>query len=203
MKIFLSALAIFFLFNLFITSSIATDSTRSSTPKKPSLENKIERLETREDKIATREAALKAKLATFRDKKKASAAARINENLTKANQTRATQMLNHLNKLSDILSRLETRLAAITGKDTSTAKTAIDSAKTAIATARQAVTAQAQNNYTITVTSESKIHQDAMTERESLHSSLKLTHDLVVAAGRAVATAISQTAQLGGIRNGQ
>ena len=157
--------------------------------------------------MATRAAALKAKLATFKDARKASASARINDNLAKVNQNRTSKMLEHLSRLSSILSKLEARVEGVKVKDatidTESAKTAILLARGAIDSATAAATLQLENDYTLTITSESKVKDEATAQRQLLHTDLKNLHDLVVAARQAVAYAISQTAQLGGIKYGQ
>jgi|SRR3990167_1569120 len=210
MKIFLTALFLLTLLTVVALPSHAEDSTSSPTRKnvvKQKVDTKRELvaqlIDTRREKVATRTAALKLKLDGFRDRRKASASARINDNLARVNQNRTGQMLQHLSRLYNILSKLEIRVNAVTDKDTSSAKAAIASAKVAIDTATASANLQLEKDYTLTITSESKVKEDATAERQLLHSDLKNLHDLVVAARQAVAYAISQTAQLGGIKNGQ
>lgn len=210
MKIFFIALVFSFLLAAALNLAHAEDSTSSSTRKeliKQRVENKRElvaqALDTRQEKIASRTAALKTKLQTFRDKNKASIAARVNDNLAKVNMNRTEAMNRHIDKLLSILSRLETRVDGVTDKDTTNANDAIADAKVAIDSAKQAVASQSAKDYTVTVTSETKIKTDVMAQREMLHTDLKAVHQLIVVARQALAKAISETAQLGGIGNGK
>ncbi|TSC86645.1 MAG: Uncharacterized protein G01um10147_857 [Microgenomates group bacterium Gr01-1014_7] len=131
------------------------------------------------EKMATREAALKKKLDAFKDRKKATYSAKISENLNKINQKQTASMLKHLDKMTSILTKLE----KIEGASTADAKTAINAAKAA-------VSAQAEKDYTLVVTSESKVKTDSQSLRDSLHTDLKAVRALVVDAKQSVANAI-------------
>lgn len=171
--------------------------------RKTAIENRID---LRKEAAATRAAALKSRLEKFKDKKKATIAARINDNLNAINDRRSTAFLNHLTKMTEILTRLENKLseASSTGKDTSSATAAIASAKTAISTAQTAATAQQGKDYTIEVSSEAKLQESIKPVRDQLHTDLKSVHDLVVAARKATSEAISTTVStLGGVKNGE
>lgn len=225
-------LAIFVLLPVFpeteyIYPVYAQDSTTSATtPRKP-LEKRIEKIEARKDaaierldakkdavmarldarkeRIATKTAALKTRLLAFRDKKKAQRVERVNENLDKINLRRTESMTKHLGQMEDILERIQDRIneGSATG-DLSPAQTAVDTAKSAIETAKAAVEAQAEKEYTIVVNTETTVKTDAQTQRDALHTDLKATHDLVVAARKAVANAISTTVStLKGLSSGQ
>lgn len=161
---------------------------------------------TRKEQMASREAALKAKLQVFQDKKKAEATQRIDTNLNKVNQKRTANAMQQLDKMSDILNRLDSTVskASADGKDTTQALAAITSAKSAIDSAKKAVYNQSQKQYNLTVTSESKIKADAQTARDGLKTDLKSIHSLVVAARQVVANAISTTkSTLGGKKSGK
>ncbi|MDD5415916.1 MAG: hypothetical protein PHE48_02830 [Candidatus Daviesbacteria bacterium] len=144
------------------------------------------------EKLASREAALKLKLQTFRDQKKATVAARISANLNQINQNQTTQMQKHLDTMTSILDKLEARVNKPTPdiKDPANAKAAIASARTAIASASALVAAQAQNDYTIQVTSENRIGIDAKIQRDKLHTDLLTLRKSVINAKQSVANAI-------------
>lgn len=146
----------------------------------------------RKQLLPSRETALKVKLEAFRDKKKASAAARINTNLNLINQKQTTQMQKHLDTMSSILDRLEARVnqGSQDIKDLAAAKDAIVSARQVIATSAAGVTTQSQKDYTIQVSSESRIKTDAKNQRDKLHSDLLAIRKTVVNAKQAVANAI-------------
>lgn len=157
--------------------------------KKGNVENKIDLLK---EKQASKTAAFKVKLETFKDKLKASAAARINTNLNMINQKQTSQMQKHLNTMTSILDRLEKRvnLGSPEIKNPASASAAIASARASIASASAAVTAQSQNDYTIQVTSESKVKTDAKLQRDKLHTDLLAVRKLVIDAKQSVGNAI-------------
>lgn len=150
------------------------------------------------EKLASKEAILRAKLQSFRDQKKATAAARISTNLNKINQNQTAQMQKHLDLMSTILDKLETRVNQPTPdiKDPAAAKAAIASARATIASASAAVSTQAQKDYTIQVTTESRIRIDAQTMRDKLHTDILALRKTVIDAKQAVANAI-RTAKSG------
>lgn len=184
-----------------ITSVLAVDSSSSSLARREKITQRIESIK---ENAATREAALKAKLQTFKDKKKAATVERVNTTLAMINKKQTDQMLKHLDKMSELLSRLETRVSSQSGKDTTQATKAIADAKTSISTARTAVQAQQAKDYTITATSEVKVKDDAKKERDLLHTDLSSTRGLVIKAKQAVANAIQVAATtLEGENNGK
>lgn len=183
--------------------ALAQDATSSTTNRDVRKEKVQQRVETRKEnvetriaaireKIASKEAALKLRLEAFKDKRKAQIAERVNTSLNKINQNQTSQMLKHLDKMSAILGKLEARVnqAKPDIKDPQVARTAIAEAKAAIASASAAVSTQAENDYTIEVSTESKIRQDAQAQREKLHTDLKSVRQLVIDAKQKVANAI-------------
>lgn len=159
---------------------------------------------TMREKLASKAAALKTKLQAFKDQRKATIAERVNTNLNNINQNQTAQMQKHLNTMSEILDKLEARVNKGTPdiKDPTSAKAAIASARTAISTASAAVSDQAQKDYTIQITSESRIRIDAKTQRDNLHKDLLATRKTVQNAKQAVANAI-RTAKKEGTNSGQ
>ncbi|MBI2338465.1 hypothetical protein HYU95_04765 [Candidatus Daviesbacteria bacterium] len=154
---------------------------------------KIEdRVETIREKLASKTAVLKAKLETFKDKKKAEAASRLNTNLNMINQNQTAKMQRHLNTMSGILGRLEERVNKTNAdiKDPVAAKAAITSARAVIATASAAVSVQAQKDYTIQVTSEGRIKSDAKLQRDKLHTDLQALRKTVINAKQTVSNTI-------------
>lgn len=196
----LSLLAVFSLVFVTTCAVYAKESTGTAATRKEKLEQKIEtrkekvaeRIENIKERMATREAALKAKLQNFKDRKKASASARINDNLGRINAKQTSQMLNHLEKMSSMLDKLEARVNQGTPdiKNTAEAKVAIDSSRAFIASATSSVKAQAGKDYTIEITLESKIRQDAQKQREQLHADLKAARKIVIDAKQSVSNAI-------------
>lgn len=173
--------------------ALAIDATTAATNRKELAQERVdsrkENMQTRitdtREKMASREAALKTKLNAFKDQRKAQITERVNINLNRINQNQTDQMQKHLSLMTTLLDKLQTRLNQITPE--------ITIARANIATTSAAVTAQAQNDYTITVTTESKVRADATKTRNQLHADLKAVRDLVISAKQSVARAISQS----------
>lgn len=178
-------LALILLFSLPV---LAQDATTGANRK----EKVREKVEIRKEVMASREAALKARLEKFRDKKKAEITDRVNTNLNRINQKQTEQILKFLDNAGRILNKLEKRVNESSPdiKDPASAKAAIASAKETIATATASVKAQAEKDYTITVSSESTVRKDAQKMREQLHTDLKAVRVQVVDAKQAVVNAI-------------
>lgn len=177
---------------------LAVDSTGSAV--KPPARNQIEarkenivdKTAAMREKLASKAAALRLKLQTFKDKKKAEIADRVNINLNNINQKQTSQMQKHLDKMSAILDKLEARVenGKPDVKDPAAARVAIASARAVISSASAAVSTQAQKDYTITVTSEGRIGLDAKVQRDKLHTDLLAVRKMVVDAKQSVANAI-------------
>lgn len=151
-----------------------------------------QKLEDKRVKIASHEAEIKAKIQKFKDKQKAEIATRVNTNLNKINQNQTGQMLRNLDLMSQLLDKLAQRVASNSPdiKDPAAANQAIADARTAIDTARTAVEAQAQKDYTIAVTTETKIKLDAQAKRDQLHTDIKTVRQLVIDAKQTVSNAV-------------
>lgn len=176
------------------------DSTTAAAAKRPLVQQKINirkeqienRIENLKEKLASKTAALRAKLEAFKDRKKAEIAERVNTNLNKINKKQTEQMLKHLDRMSVILDKLEARVnqGRPDIKNPGTTKTAIADARSSIASTSAAVSAQAQKDYTISVTSESRIKTDVKAQRDALHSDLLSVRKMVIASKQAVANAV-------------
>lgn len=177
---------------------LAVDSTGSAV--KPPARNQIEarkesignKAEAIREKLASKTASLRLKLQTFKDKKKAETADKVNINLNNINQKQTAQMQKHLDKMSAILDKLEARVESGKPdiKGPAAARTAIASARATIASVSAVVSAQALKDYTIIVTSEGRIGLDAKTQRDKLHTDLLSLRKIVIDAKQAVANAI-------------
>lgn len=158
-------------------------------------------------KMATREAALTAKLKLFKDKQKAGIAQRVSDNLNKVNSEKVEGMNKTLGKLSDILTKLDkiASESAAKGKDISALTSSIGNARDVINTAQQAVNIQAGKDYTVVASSEDKVKTDVESKRKLLNDDLKLTHQKVVDARKAVSDIIPiiRSATAGGSESGK
>jgi hypothetical protein len=152
------------------------------------------------ERIATKTAQLKIRLEAFRDQRKAAITERISDNLNKINTQRTEQSLKHLDKMTEILMRLEKRVAqSSSSADKTPTNNAISLAKDKIATASQSAMLQSEKDYTLTATEEGKIREEAKTKRDMLHADLKALLLKVQDAKKAVANAIETAATtLGG-----
>lgn len=180
----------------------AEDSTGSTTLTKPSLldkylnkrENVIAIRDAQKENLASRAAALKAKLALFKNKDKASLVEKINGYFVTINARATDDMTKRLNKMTEILGKLKQRVDEATpsaGQSKDDANKAIADAQTAIDTGKAAVLAQSQKGYIISISSESAARADASKTRDSFRTDLISTNDLVKAARKAVSNAIS------------
>lgn len=157
---------------------IKTKRTELNTQLKEAQEAAKKRIETvREEakKAAeTRRVELKDKISKLRDEKKKQIATRLDKQLAHLNAKWTDHFNNVLNRLSEILSKVELRAnkAETNGKDITAVKTAITNAKTAIATARAAVEAQAKKTYITTFSSEKELGAAFKAVREQLHKDL-------------------------------
>lgn len=172
--------------------------------RKENVANKIQAVKDRtgaiKEKIASREAALKAKLEKFKDQRKAALTQKLSTNLNTINQNHTRQMTKHLEAMTAILAKLENRVnsGAPDIKNPDDARLAINSARAALSTATSAVSAQSENDYTVTVTSESKIKTDVKEKRDKLHTDLSAVRELVREAKKSVSDAV-RTAKSGRI----
>lgn len=201
---FLTPILISLALFLSITCSVlAMDSTSSGSRidqrlvvRKLSIE---ERLNDLKERIASKTATLRLRLQNFKDKQKATRVERVSATLNQIND-KETRLLNaHLNKMTDILSKVELRInTASSSANTNSAKATVDGAKIVIQKAKEAVATQSANDYTLSITSEATAGSQAKAMRNKLFNDLKAVRDLVVASRRAVATAINATVKITG-----
>lgn len=178
--------------------TLKTTATSAATPRNQLLQQRLtiknveDQIAAMREKLASRAALLKTKLQAFKDQNKAMIAERVSTNLNQINQNQTTQMQKNLDTMSSILDKLEARvnLRAPEIKDPTTAQAAVASARSVIATASAAVSVQAQKDYTIQVTTETRIRTDAKSMRDKLHTDILATRKGVIDAKQAVANAI-------------
>ncbi|QQG43340.1 MAG: hypothetical protein HYW45_04055 [Candidatus Daviesbacteria bacterium] len=193
-----------------VPTVLAQTSTSSSTPKKETLKERFEtrkatlqeRLDQRKENIASRTAALKSRLAKFKDQKRAQRVEKFNENLNKINENRTNAFLRFINTMSDILAKVETRVGNASG-DTTAAQAAIADAKAKIAEAKIAVENQSAKDYNVNVTTEGKVKTNAKAAFDSLRQDLQATKTTLTETKQAVAKAIQTAASTLGENNGQ
>lgn len=179
--------------------------TREAKIKERTEERKV-RQEEKKQRIASKTAELKVRFTEFKDKRKAALAEKINNSLNTVNDRQTAAMQKHLEKMEELLTKLEERVnnKAAEGKDISSASAAIARSAASIASAKSAVSAQADKDYAIAVSTESAVRIDAKEARDQLHTDLKAVRELVVEAKQSLANAIRVAATtLGGIGDGK
>ena len=124
--------------------------------------------------VEARRTELKDKISKLRDEKKKQIATRLDKQLTRLNAQWTDHFNNVLNRLSEILSKVELRAdkAGADGKDVSAARAAVQNAKTTIETARTAVETQAQKTYIATFGSETELGTAFKAVKEQLKKDL-------------------------------
>lgn len=116
----------------------------------------------------------KDKISKLRDERKKQIATRLDKQLAHLNTQWTDHFNDVLNRLSEILSKVELRAdkAQTNGRNVSTVKTAIGNAKTAIESARTAVRTQAKKTYIVTFSSEKELGTAFKAVREQLKKDL-------------------------------
>lgn len=157
------------------------------------------------ERLATRSAALKQKLAKFKDKAKATRVENINENLNTVNANVTSAMEKNLSDIQTALQKLKTKAAAAAseGKDITSLSSDIAKVETEWSEASDALNVQMAKDYTIAVTSESTVKTDAQNARNTLRTDLKSVHTAVKESRSALADAVSGAMSLLGGNNGQ
>lgn len=159
----------------------------------PSVAPKVAALKSlAEKKASTQAAALRAKLLRFKDKNKADMLLKINDNLAAINENRTARMDQNLDKMSEILAKIQARvnLATASGKLGNSSQTSIDAAVLSIGSAKKAVLTQSEKDYTIKVASEAGVRSDAILAKQTLMRDLTATQQIVVTAKKSLMDAI-------------
>ncbi|MBI2611388.1 hypothetical protein HYW54_01435 [Candidatus Gottesmanbacteria bacterium] len=142
----------------------------------------------------------KKKIQTLKDERKKQIVERLDEKMSMINTNMTDRMLAHLEKMEDILSRLQEKVdtAKNEGKDTTAAQNAITNAQSLIDTAKAAVTEQAGKDYTPAIPDETTLRAVVGTSMSGLRADLSALHKQVVDAKQAVMKAVMEVAKLRG-----
>ncbi len=155
------------------------------------------------EKVSTKEAMMKQRLAKFKNQDKATLAQNVTMNLNRINQNYVKIMLNHLDNLSQILVKLESRLVqAPSGTDTTEATRSINDAKASISSASGMLNLQMAKDYSIEATSEATIRPDINTSRNMLRTDLQANKEMMMRVRQSVLLAIESVAMVLGGSNG-
>lgn len=174
-----------------LTSKKAEAKTSAETRKMLAEEKKAEIEALRAAKKAEIEAAreaFKEQLQTITDEKKKAIAEKISENLTTINKKATDRMFGVLDKLNEIMVKVDEKIAAAKtgGKDTSSQEADSIKAKTAITTAVDAVTEQAAKDYVVTLGTPPVLKADVGKVVSQQKQDLKTTYETVRAARQLV-----------------
>lgn len=152
------------------------------------------------EKVASRTAALKNRLKQFRDKKIAAVVEKVNDGLAFVNNKRTDLMLKHLNKMTEIILKVEERVNKLStsGRDVTAAQDAIVKAKDSISSAEEAAKLQAEKEYAVEVSKEANAKEDTKKTRDLLKSDLVSVQQKVADARKAVSVAITEAAKAAG-----
>lgn len=193
---------------------LAEDSTPAGSTNKERAQIRVtdkkqlaqQNLDIRKQTIASKAAMLKERLQGFKNKLKATLVEKISDTLNRINSNRTAMLQKHLDKMSEIMVKLESRAkeASGSGKNTASASAAINDAKRAIASTSAAVVTQSQMDYTVSISTESAARIESKVTRDKLQTDLRSVRMLVIETKQKVANAIRSVAQtLGGIKSGQ
>ncbi|MFH1841078.1 MAG: hypothetical protein ABH807_02900 [Candidatus Shapirobacteria bacterium] len=140
-------------------------------------------------KIQTARQEFQTKMAQIKDTRKQALVEKIDQKIAVLNKNRAALMSGHLEKLTAILTRLETKAPDLAE---------IAAAKKAIETAQNAVTLQAEKQYTAQITTEEALRANLGSQVKTLETDLKTNRQLIQAARQSVTLALQAVKKLGG-----
>lgn len=181
----------------FTTPVIAETPISTSTNNNYRLEVKEARENQADIKNQNREET-RTKFQTIKDDKKRQIIENISNLIASVNQKRTTIMANHLNRIEWVLEKLKikTQTAKDDGKNVSSVETAIVSAETTIKSSRDKIAAQAVKQYNINISNEDALGTAVASTRQTFQADLKVVNDSVIAARKAVSTAIETLAKI-------
>ena len=143
-------------------------------------------------KLEARREQLQEKLAQLSDERKSRLAENINNALSRLNERWTDHFGDVLDKLTEILDKIEARVQTLkaNGTDTALPDSAITTARTAITTAVSSFTEQAGKDYTSEINEEATLREDITTTKNQLKADLRAVHELIKTAREAVRAVI-------------
>lgn len=149
----------------------------------------------------TKRASFSASLKLIRTEKKKTQLETVQNRLNEIDKNQTTRYMETLKRLNQAVGEIEKATqtyAEVSGKDISDVASKLITANAAISDAITLVTAQAENTYVMTITSESNIKNDFGTQRSQLASDLKKAKDAVQNARKKVGDALKALKNLTG-----
>lgn len=152
------------------------------------------------DKMMEAREAFKQKITEIKDQQKLNRITNLDSKLNQINKRRTDQMSEKLGRLTDILSRLSVKAAALKsdGKNTAALESSIETAQEAVDAAKTAVAEQAAKDYIITITTESALKTNASATVKQFSQDIKAVHKEVVEAQQAVRETFEELKELEG-----
>lgn len=152
-----------------------------------------ERSQAAREEAKNRQEEFRQRLQEIRDEQKARLAERLSENINRINQKWVDHWLKVLDRLSQVLAKMETRADKLDelGHDTEEARANIEAANEEIAQTQEALNDQAAKVYTVEFTDESNLGEGIRTTIEELRSDLSETRQAVQEAILATKDALS------------
>ncbi len=131
------------------------------------------------------------KLQNLKDEKKAQIVARVDANIDSLNKKHTERLGETLEKMNNILGRLEGKVASASalGKDTASASAAISIAKAKISAAQTAVSEQSAKDYTPAITDDATLGSVISQVITTFRKDIQAVHALVIEAKKAVRSA--------------
>ena len=213
-RLFTISVLILSLFILFTALSFAqeTNTTETALQQRPVRtaqvkEDIFERIAEKraevKEKNAIRKAEFSERVEEITDEAKKAAVERINTALETINENKTTRWATALDKLSEILERIKTKLEALEaeGSDISVATELVTNAESAIASATTAVEAQAGKTYTLEIEDEKTLGQVVRSAIQQFKTDLRTTLAVVTGARDAVRQAARGLAQINAASN--
>ena len=213
-RLFTISVLILSLFILFTALSFAqeTNTTETALQQRPVRtaqvkEDIFERIAEKraevKEKNAIRKAEFSERVEEITDEAKKAAVERINTALETINENKTTRWATALDKLSEILERIKTKLEALEaeGSDISAATELVTNAESAIASATTAVEAQAGKTYTLEIEDEQTLGQVVRSAIQQFKTDLRTTLAVVTGARDAVRQAARGLAQINAASN--
>lgn len=188
-----------------------TDSASTTTKQLPLIREKREMiiknreesrtiLKDKREELKDKKEEFREKLQTIRDEKKRAMVERIDEKISRMNNTHTARFSKTLEKLEMILNRITEHGQNLKSKGIDTLKldSAVASAKTAINAAKVAVESQSAKTYTIDVASENRLKTTVGSIVSMFRKDLRDVHKTVVDAKQAVQSAEMELAKVRG-----
>lgn len=141
-------------------------------------EQLTERREAAKEDFAEKREEFKMRLEEISDEKKQQIVERVDAHITETNQNITTRLAEHLDKITEIIDRIEAKAGELEG-DTKAVDDAVTVARAAVETAQDAVAEQAGKEYVIEITDDTSLREDVKTVVDQFRADIKATAETV------------------------